>query len=121
MSNLKMKSTKYFLHAVTDVTCVVGLHNFTNDESIWKFMITDNNKQLCYLDVINHALKNKLCECYNVIVDVPTTHLQLVNPDKSSHSKVNWNDKVNAVLAWSSFDSIIKILEHTTSITKLSL
>ena len=63
----------------------------------------------------------KKCECYNVIVDVPTTHLQLVNPDKSSHSKVNWNDKVNAVLAWSSFDSIIKILEHTTPIIKLSL
>ena len=57
MSNLKMKSTKTFLHAVTGVTFVVGLHNFTNDDSVLKFMITDDNKEFCDLDVISLTLK----------------------------------------------------------------
>ena len=63
MLNLKMKSTKNVLHAVTGVTgitVVVGLHNFTNYESVLKFMITDDNKQLCYYDAISHVLKKNM-------------------------------------------------------------
>ena len=55
-----------------------------------------------------------LCECYNVLVDVPTTHHQLVHPDKNSHSKENWNDNVKADLVRSSFDIIVKMLELST-------
>ena len=55
-----------------------------------------------------------LCECYNVLVDVPTTHHQLVHPDKTSHLKENWNDKMKADLVRSSFDSIVKMLELST-------
>ena len=65
MSELKMKSTKNVLHAVTDVTFVVGLHTISNDNSVLKFMITDDNKQLCYLDVVSPVLKKNLCECYS--------------------------------------------------------
>ena len=39
-----MKSTKNILHAATSVTLGVGLHTFTNDDSVLKFIITDNNK-----------------------------------------------------------------------------
>ena len=74
MSTLKIKSMKEAIHAVTGVTFVVGLHNSINDETVLKFMITDDNKQLCYLDNLNLTLKNNLCECYNIIVDVPTTN-----------------------------------------------
>ena len=97
MSNLKMKSTKNVLHAVTGVTFVVGLHTFSNDDSVLKFMITDNKKQLCCIDFVNLSLKKILCECYIILVDVPTTHHQLVRPDKTSHSEDNWNDKAKAV------------------------
>ena len=57
------------------------------------------------LMILAFTLKNKACEYYNVIVDVPRTCLQLVHPDKTSHSKENWNDKVKAGLVRSSFDS----------------
>ena len=99
-----MKSTKTF----------TGLHTVSNDNSVLKFMITDDNKQLCYLDFVSPALKNNLCECYNVLVEVSTTNNQLVHSDKTSHLKENWNDKVKAVLVRSSFDSIIKTLELST-------
>ena len=69
-----MKSTKNIRHAVSGVTFVIGLHAFTNDDSVLKFIITDENKQLCYLDFVSLALKKNLCECYNVLVDVTTTH-----------------------------------------------
>ena len=68
---------KKVLYAVTGIRFVVGLHDFINNEIVFKFMITDNNKQLCYLDEINLTLRQKLCECYYVIVDIPTTRLQL--------------------------------------------
>ena len=74
MSTLKIKSMKETIHVVTGVTFVVGLHNSINDETVLKFMITDDNKQLCYLDNLNLTLKNDLCECYTIIVDVPTTN-----------------------------------------------
>ena len=77
-------------------------------------MITDNNKQLCYLDVVSPALKNNLCECYNVLVDVPTTNHQLVHSDKTSRSKENWSDKVKSVLVRSSFNIIVKMLKLST-------
>ena len=77
MSNLKMKSTKNILHAITAVTFVIGLHTFTNDDIVLKFMITDDNTQLCYLDVISLTLKKNLCECYNILVDVHTTKFYL--------------------------------------------
>ena len=57
-----MKSTKKVLHAVTSVTFVVGLYNFTSDDSVLKFMIIDDNKQLCYVDFISLTLKNNLCK-----------------------------------------------------------
>ena len=84
-----MKSTKCFLHVITGVTLVVGLYTFINDDSVLKFMITDDNKQLCYLDVFSLALKKNLCECYNILVDVPVTRHELVHPDNTSHSKNN--------------------------------
>ena len=65
-----MKSTKNIFHTVTGVT-------FANDNSVLKFMITDENKQLCYLDVFSPVL--------NVLVDVPMTNHQLVHSDKASH------------------------------------
>ena len=82
MLELKMKSTKNVLHAVTGVTFVIGLYTVFNDNSVLKFMITDDNKQLCYLDVVSPAWKKNLCECYNILVDVPTTNHQLVHSDK---------------------------------------
>ena len=114
MFELKMKSAKNILHTVTGVTFVVDFHTFTNDDSVLKLMITDDNKQRCYLNVVNLALKKNLCECYNVLVDVPTSHHQLVHPDKTSYSKENWNDKVKADLVRSSFDNIVKMLEVST-------
>ena len=77
MSTLRMKPMKGILYAVTGVRFDVGLHDFINNETVFKFMITDNNKQLCYLDKISLTLKQKLCECYHVVVDIPTTRLQL--------------------------------------------
>ena len=74
MSTLKIQSMKEVLHDVTIVAFIVGLHDYINDETVLKFMITDDNKQLYYLDDLILTLKNNLCECYNVIVDVPTTH-----------------------------------------------
>ena len=65
MSELKMISTKNVLHAVTTVTFVIDLHTISNDNSVLKFMITDGNMQLCYLDVVSPALKTNLCECYS--------------------------------------------------------
>ena len=109
-----MKSTKNVLHAVTGVTFIIGLHIFSNDNSVLKFMITDDNKQLSYLDVVSPVLKKNVFEFYNVSVDVPTPNRQLVHSDKTSHSKENWNDKVKAVLVRSSFDSIVKMLELST-------
>ena len=64
--------------------------------------------------VESSVVKMNVCEYYNIIVDVPTTHLQLVNLDKTSHSNVNCNDKVKAVLIRSFFDSIVKMLELNT-------
>ena len=114
MAELKMISTEKNLNAITGVAFFIGLHTVTNDDIVLKSVITDDNKQLCYLDVVRPALKHNLCECYNVLVDVHTTNHQLMHSYKTSHSKENWNDKVNAALVRSSFDSIVKILELST-------
>ena len=55
-----MTSTNNVLHAVTGATFVVGLHNYINDESVLKFMITDDNTQLCYLSVVSDTLKKNI-------------------------------------------------------------
>ena len=65
MSTLKMKSMKKILHTVPGVTFVIGLHNSINDETVLKFMIIDNNKQLCYLDDLILTLKKMYA---NVII-----------------------------------------------------
>ena len=114
MSTLKIQSMKKVLHTITGVIFVVDLHDYINDETVVTFMIIDCNKQLCYLDDPSLTLKQNFCECYNVIVNVPTTHLQLFHLYKTSHSKENWNDKVKADLVRSSFDSIVKMLEVST-------
>ena len=114
MLTLKMQSMKNILYAVTGVTFVIGLYNYTNDETLLKFIITDDDKQLFYLDDLSLTLKKNLCEYYNIIIDVPTTRLQLVHPDKYSHSKDNWNDKVKADLVQSFFDRIVKMSELST-------
>ena len=106
-----MKSMKKVLHSVTGVTFVVGLQDSINDEIVLKFMITYNNKYLCNLHDLSLTLKTNLSEYYNVIVYVPSTRLQLVHPDKTSHSKDNRNDKVEADLVRSSFDNIEMMLE----------
>ena len=98
MSTLKIQSIKEVLHDVINVSFVVGLHDYINDETVLKFMIIDDNKQLYYLDDLILTLKTNLCECYNVIVDVPTPHFQFFHPDKTSHSKYNWNDKAKSDL-----------------------
>ena len=59
-------------------------------------------------------IEKKSCESYYVIVDVRTTRLQLVHPDKTSSSRENCNDKVKADLIRSSFDSIVKMLDLST-------
>ena len=57
------------------------------------------------------TLRHHLVDPYNVIVDVPSTQPNLCNHSKTFHSLESWNDKKNDVLARSSFDSIVKMLE----------
>ena len=49
-----------------------------------------------------------------MLVYLPQISYDLVHPDKSSHSKLNWNYKLKKVLNHSSFDSIINTLELGT-------
>lgn len=48
---------------------------------------------------------------YDVLVDFSKVSYDLVRPNKSSHSELNWNDKIKKLLHRSSFDGIIKMLE----------
>ena len=64
--------------------------------------------------LISNTLKNHLCESYNVIFDVANATYELVNPDKTSHSKENYNVNLKAVLNRSSFNNIVKMLEMNT-------
>ena len=54
---LKWNQWKGVLHAVAGVTFIVGLHNFINVDKVLKFMISDNNKKLCYLGDLSFTLK----------------------------------------------------------------
>ena len=113
MSKAEMTSANNVLHAVasTSTSFLVGLHNCRKDESVLEFMITHDNKQLCYVSVVSDTLRHHLVDPYNVIVDVPSTQPNLCNHSKTFHSLESWNDKKNDVLARSSFDSIVKTLE----------
>lgn len=57
MSPLKMKSVNKMVHAITGITFVVGLHDFSNDEITIKFMLTEDNNQICYFDFVSNMLK----------------------------------------------------------------
>ena len=46
-----------------------------------------------------------------MIVDVAKARYDLVNPDKTSHLKENWNDILKTILNHFSLNSIVKILE----------
>ena len=50
-------------------------------------MLTNGNKQICYLDFVSTTLKKQGCERYNVIVDIPDAKYDIINPNKTSHSK----------------------------------
>ena len=60
MSTLKMKTMKRVLHTITGVTFVVGMHDSINDDIVFKFMVTDDNKQLCCLDDLSLTLKKTM-------------------------------------------------------------
>ena len=75
------------VHAITGITFVVGLHDFSNDEITIKFMLTEDNNQICYFDFVSKYVENHGCESYNVLVYVPDARYDLSHPTKTSHSK----------------------------------
>ena len=93
-----MKLVNKVLYTVTGVTlCAYKIHH-----------------AYFYLDFLSNTLKYHLCESYNVIVYVAKIRCDLVNPDKTRHSRKNWNDILKAVPYRSSFDRIVKMLELNT-------
>ena len=114
MLSMKMKSTNKVLQAVTGVIFVVGLKYFADDETIVKCLLIKDNKSVCYLEFLSNTLKSHVCESYNVIVDVSKVRYDIVNSDKTSSSRENWNDILKTVLNHYSFDSIVKVLELNT-------
>ena len=109
-----MNSVKIGVQAVNCVTFVVGLKDFHDDETTVKCMLTKDNKEICYLDFISITLIKEGCKSYNVIDNAPNAKYNIVNPNKTSHSKQDWNNYLNAVLHYSSLDSFIKLLELNT-------
>ena len=103
-----MKLTNDVIHAVVGDIFVMGLHGLANDETTVKFMVTKDKKKICYLRHLSSSMENDGCESYNVLVDLPEVKKDLVNPTKTSHSKLDWN-KLSAVLNRSSFESTVKI------------
>ena len=75
------------VHPVTSVTFVVGLKYFADDETIVKFILTEDNKQIFYLDFVGNTLTNHGCESNNVLVDVPKAKYDLVHPHKTCYPK----------------------------------
>ena len=71
MLSLKMKLVNKVVHTVTGVTFVMGLKYFSDDETTVKFILTEDNKQIFYLDFNNNTLKDHGCKCYTALVDVP--------------------------------------------------
>ena len=59
-------------------------------------------------------MKSHGCGSYNVLVDLPEVKIYPLNPDKTCHSKRDWN-KLHAVLNRSTFDSTVKMLELNTN------
>ena len=104
-----MKLTNDVVHAVVGDTFVMGLHDLVDYEITVKFMV----QQSCYLYHLSSSIKNHECESFNVLVDLPEVKLYPVNPDKTSHSKRDWN-KLHAVLNCSTFHSTVKMLELNT-------
>ena len=89
-----MKPVNKIDHHVTGVTFIVALNDFADDYSTVKFMLTEDNKKICYLEFVANTLKEQGCLSYNVLVDVPIANYNLVHTDKSSHSKESWNEKL---------------------------
>ena len=58
-------------HVIADDTFVMGLHDLINYETTVKFMVTKDNKHICYLDFVSNTLKNHGCGSYNVLVYLP--------------------------------------------------
>ena len=108
-----MKLTNNVVHVVAGDTFVVGLHDLENDDTTVKFMITKDKKDICYLNHLSDSMKSHGCERYNVLVDLPEVKKYHVNPDRTIHSKRDWN-KLHAVINRSTFDSTIKMLELNT-------
>ena len=108
-----MKLTNNVVHAVVGETFVIGLHDLDDDDTTLQFVVTKDKKQFCYLNHLSDSMKDHGCESYNVLVDLPEVKKNPVNPDKTSHSKRDWN-KLQAVLNRSTFDSTVKMLELNT-------
>ena len=108
-----MKLRNNVVHAIAGETFVMGLHDLENDDTTVKFMITKDKKDICYLNHLSDSMKNHGCERYNVLVDLPEVKKYHVNPDRTIHSKRDWN-KLHAVLNRSTFESTIKMLELNT-------
>ena len=108
-----MKLTNNVVHAVVGETFVIGLHDLDHDDTTVKFMVTKDKKEICYLNHLSDSMKGHGCESYNVLVDLPEVKLYPVSPDKTSHSKRDWN-KLHAVLNHSTFDSTVKMIEMNT-------
>ena len=108
-----MKLTNNVVHAVVGETFVIGLHDLDDDDTTLQFMVTKDKKEICYLNHLSDSMKDHGCESYNVLVDLPEVKKNPVNPDRTSHSKRDWN-KLQAVLNRSTFDSTVKMLELNT-------
>ena len=108
-----MKLTNNVVHAVVGETFVIGLHDLDDDDTTLQSVVTKDKKQFCYLNHLSDSMKDHGCESYNVLVDLPEVKKNPVNPDKTSHSKRDWN-KLHAVLNRSTFDSTVKMLELNT-------
>ena len=107
-----MKLTNNVVHAVAGETFIMGLHDLENDYTTVKFMVT-KDKKIFFLNHLSGSIKSHGCESYNVLVDLTEVKKYPVNPDRTSHSKRDWN-KLSAVLNRSTFESTIKMLELNT-------
>ena len=72
-------------------TLFVSLKYISNDDTTVEFMLTEDNKQIFYLDFISNTLKINGCENYNVLVDFPDAEYNLVYHNKTNHSTEHWN------------------------------
>ena len=108
-----MKLTNNVVHAVVGETFVMGLHDLDNDDTTVNFMVIKDIKEICYLNHLSDLMKSYGCESYNLLVDLPEVKIYPFNPDKTSHSKCDWN-KLHAVLKRSTLDSTVMMLELNT-------